>query len=88
MPTSQRMSQFVAPSAWADRSTGICPGYLISLPQVIEVARLHPWWEHGQLTTRIQGQPTTLLMDGLDLLQGEINAVESYVIDKASSREP
>ncbi len=29
--------------------TVVCPGYLISLPQVMDVARLYNWYETGQL---------------------------------------
>ena len=75
-----RSFDFVAPAAWMDVSTGTCPGYLVSLPQVIETARLHPWWEKGQLATRLEAQPSALLCDCLDVLEGAIGAVNAHVM--------
>ena len=84
MPSSMRWA-YVAPSTElaAVSETGICPGYLISLPQVLETARYHPGWERGLLRDRIEGQPSALLCESLDLLQSEMNACEARAMERA-----
>ncbi len=61
----------------------VCPGYLVSLPQVIEIACLHSW--RASLAIRIEAQPSCLVMDGIDVLSAEKNAVESYAMERATS---
>lgn len=76
LPASKR-GEFQRPVCFPGED-GICPGYLVSLPQVLETARLHPWFERGQLAIRLGGQPTAMAMDCLDILQGAINGVEAH----------
>lgn len=82
LPESER-GVFRQPSHFPGED-GTCPGYVISLPQVLAVARLHPWWERGELVTRLGEQPTTLVMDGLDVLEGSRAAAEAYIMERAS----
>ena len=65
-------------------TSGTCPGYLISLPQVLETARMHPWWERGLLRDRIGDAPSALLCDCLDVLQSESNACEARAMEPVS----
>ena len=73
---------YVAPTSeiGAISESGICPGYLISLPQVGETARLYPWWEKGSLRERLGDAPSALLCDCLDILHAESNAVSAYAM--------
>jgi hypothetical protein len=85
MPASTRWVYAAPTTEIASVSeSGICPGYLISLPQVLDAARMHPWWERGQLRERIDAQPSALLCDCLDILQGEMNACEARAMERAS----
>ena len=81
LPASKRGS-FSAPSHFPD-SDGICPGYLVSLPQVIQIACLHSW--RDSLVMRLEAQPSCIVMDGIDILSAEKNAVESHAIERATS---
>ena len=57
--------------------TEICPGYLIAMPQVIEVARARVHWQHGLLKERYEGEELTgLVLDGLELLEGYVSEME------------
>jgi len=79
---------FVAPGAWRDRSTsGICPGYLIALPQVREAAGLAGWWEKGQLRDRIDAALSDTLCIAIDVLVAERSAVEVYALEHANDRD-
>jgi hypothetical protein len=58
------------------------------LPQVLETARLYSWWEKSQLELRLNGvQPTPLLMDCLDILQGAVNELEGEILAKAQKTD-
>ena len=78
MPASER-GAFRMPPHFPGED-GVCPGYYIALPQVVAIARLHPWWERGELVTRLGEQPTTLAMDALDVLEGSRCAAEAYAM--------
>jgi hypothetical protein len=59
-------------------SSIICPGSLIRRPEIDEASRALRWADRGQLREFYGGQePTPLLMDCIDILQGGINATES-----------
>ncbi len=69
-----------APPKWGHTPEDVCPGYLISLPQVIEAAMAHRWFDKGQLGERLQAQGvelTPLLQGCIDALDGAIGEVES-----------
>ena len=77
---------YVAPTTEiaAVAESGICPGYLISIPQVLEAARMHPWWERGLLRDRIGDAPSALLCDCLDVLQAESSSCEARAMERTS----
>ena len=67
-------------------SSDICPGYLITLPQVVETARARLHWERGCLSDRYEGEPLTgLLFDCLEILQAAIGDLESRAMNEASN---
>lgn len=46
-----------------------CPGYLISLPQVVEASHAYAWWEKGQLRDFCDDEtPTPILRAAVELL--------------------
>jgi hypothetical protein len=62
----------------------VCPGYSISLPQVIETSHAHAWWEKGQLRDFCEGeQPTELIRACVGILAGSL--AES--IDRAAAKK-
>jgi hypothetical protein len=75
---------FPSPASFGS-DTEICPGYLISLPQVIEVARARVHWQKGLLKERYEGEELTgLVFDGLELLEGYISELELQVSTEGS----
>ncbi len=62
--------------------TDVCPGWLISLPQVLEAARAYGWRQ--QLDQFYEGQlPTAVLMDAIDVFSNEVEAVKAAVLSDA-----
>lgn len=48
-----------------------CPGYLISLPMVVEAQEAHLWWEKGQLRDLVNGRSRiSWLALAIDLVAG------------------
>lgn len=65
----------------------MCPGYTSNLPQVIEAASCYQWWDKGQLTARLGGeQPTTVMVDAIDILHSAVGAVQSKELRDARER--
>lgn len=67
--------------------TCVCPGYLIRLPQVMDVARQFDWYQTGQLQMGVEqecGYPTPILKAGIDILKGSSNELESYIMAEAN----
>lgn len=61
----------------------VCPGYLVSLPQVQEVAMQFEWYQTSQLAMGVEqecGYMTPLLKIGIDVLKGSINELEAYIM--------
>lgn len=57
-----------------------CPGYLVSLPTVLEAARCWSWGERGQLSVPLEGrEPTGVLTLLIEALAGEDGALGQYV---------
>ena len=77
MPARLHTGPWRGPPGWP--ATEVCPGYLIGLPVVEEVARAHAWWTRGQLAQWLHGaDPPPVLIDALDILEGARNALEAY----------
>ena len=78
--------------AWRDEQLmahdeEVCPGYSISLPEVIEAARLMQWRNHGSLAALVEDlplPPAAALC--VDILAGAVQAVESEAM--AAARKP
>jgi hypothetical protein len=65
----------------------VCPGYSTRLPEVIEVSRAYLHWDKGTMRERFAGaEPTPALLDGLELLQGSVRALESYLATPEKER--
>jgi len=75
---------FPSPAGWeADKD--ICPGYIIQLPQVIEVARARVHWNKGLLRERYEGEELTgVLLDGLELLEGYVQDLEIQISNEGN----
>ena len=74
---------FPAPADWGE-SSEICPGYLVTLPQVIETARARVHWEKGLLKERYEGQNLPgVLFDCIEILSGAVSDVESFATRSA-----
>lgn len=74
--------------SWPDKPDGaqggpsVCAGYSTTLPEVREVTRAHVHWADGRgtLRDRYGGQdPTEVLLDGLELLQGSIWELDAWL---------
>lgn len=98
MRADQRTGYFNSPLPWDDvvnhrrgesyaeqmeRCSGtICPGYVVSLPQVQEAALCAAWQDKGSLESRLDGEPVTgLLRECIDEVRGASNAVESHMLN-------
>ena len=58
-----------------------CAGYTTNLPEVIEVAQLFRHWSKGSLPSALRGDELhEQTQQGLEILEGSVSAVESYLI--------
>ena len=65
-----------------DLDYDVCPGWLVTLPQVTEAARASGW--RNDLKQFYSGQnPTPVLMDGIDVFCHEIETVKLAAIQGA-----
>lgn len=61
-----------------------CPGYLISLPQVVETTRAYAWWDKGQLRDFCDGEtPPATLRLYIDVYREALNEAEAAEILRA-----
>lgn len=72
------------PDAFPDKSPDICAGYLVRLPEVLEVARAYNHWSKGELASFTLGPPHEQLSIGLEILAGSINELECARMKPAS----
>lgn len=63
----------------------VCPGYSSKLGAVQDVARAWSWWTKGQLETKYP-QPSTLLMDLVEVFNGAQVGAENYEQDERMRR--
>jgi hypothetical protein len=76
---------FPVPPSWGADSE-VCPGYLITLPQVQETARARVHWEKGLLKERYEGEELTgVLFDCIEILNGAVGDLEMQVSSEARS---
>ena len=91
IPEEQRLRRTTRndPPAWGLTKEDLCPGYLISLPQVIEAANAHTCWKEGQLADAYPEADRSidgpLLASVLELNQSLAEA-ESEALAKLESR--
>jgi hypothetical protein len=64
----------------------VCPGYVCSLPEVIETSWAHAYWEKGELTQWCEGQSTPQLRDAVELLALESAEATSWATDNPVKR--
>lgn len=62
-----------------DRLVNVCPGYLVALPQAIEIARGLRHWEKGHLVEYCRGEPSQAMIDGVEILSGANTALANAV---------
>ena len=81
-PTSRTGPGFPVPGNWGE-DPPICPGYLITLPTVIECARAKLHWEKGLLKERYEGEEVTgILLDSIEILSGAAAEAEAQWISE------
>jgi hypothetical protein len=79
MAKNKEAPGFSSPLDWPIESPAVCPGYLVTMPQVLEAARALAWKD--SLQVRYEGiAPTGLLMDAIDVMQGAMNEVEAAMV--------
>jgi hypothetical protein len=62
----------------------VCPGFSTRLPEVVEISRLRAHWHNGALRDACEGPPTRLVLGGLELLESECNARDSWKMTPVS----
>jgi hypothetical protein len=73
------------PPSWGCTSADVCPGYLISLPQVVEAANAHTCWKEGQLAQAYPGADISLeslLMESVLILNQALGEAEAEAMAK------
>ena len=76
------------PAGYPHEEPPVCAGYLAAMPQVIEAVRARHWREKGALREFYDGQPLTeLAKHCIDLVDGEMHAVEQHRIRKSANKE-
>ena len=74
---------FPSPAHWGKLSD-ICPGYLITLPTVIETARAKMHWDKGLLKERYEDESLTgVALDCIEVLAGAIAEAESHMLNES-----
>lgn len=62
-----------------------CAGYLVRLPQVVEVARAHNHWHKGELATFCgRDAPSELLLMSVEILAGSVSDLNLALMTPAS----
>lgn len=69
---------------WKHEPATICPGYSCRLPEVLEIARARLHWDKGQLGTFCEGQPSELIMIGIEILEGSASELERALLTPRS----
>jgi len=83
MPPHNRTGPgFPNPPHWGP-DCSVCPGYLITLPQVIETARVRSHWKHGCIKERYEDAPLTgLLFECIDFLDNSVQNLEARLCNR------
>ena len=69
---------FAQPPSWPKRIGTVCPGYLVRLPQVCEVAEAYQWWDTGQISQWLDGRPiSSHLKASIGVLKSAMADVEA-----------
>jgi hypothetical protein len=84
VPSDERSGRGPVPPDYPHNYPDICPGYLVTLPQVIEAARASSWRRDGALGQFYSGPLTDLAKYCIDLISGEFKAVEQHYIRERS----
>ncbi len=61
----------------------VCPGYLVSLPEVIDVARAHLHWDKSQLATYCRGEVSDEMFYGVETLYGASGECQAWAMRPA-----
>ncbi len=59
----------------------VCPGYVCTLPEVVEATWAHSYWEKGELTQYCEGQSTPALRDAIAVYAIEVAAMNRWAQD-------
>ena len=78
---SERTGVAPVPPDYPGDRPDVCPGMLVSMPQVIEAARAASWRKDGALSQFYDGRPLTEIAKyAIDILIGHQRQVENYNI--------
>lgn len=59
----------------------VCPGYVCSLPEVLETSWAHAYWEKGELSQWCEGQSTAELRTAIEVLSMESAAASMWSME-------
>lgn len=84
LPPLERRLPLWQPPGWPDDPPSACAGYLVRLPQVVEVARGFAHWSKGELAAFAGANPNELFVIGLEILNGSVSDLNVAVMTPAS----
>lgn len=85
MAPSRRSGRFLHHGFPCDVERDICPGWLVSLPMVIEATRAFGWAKIGLLKEFYEGQTLPkVLFDAIDVFSFEVETVKAAIMKDAS----
>lgn len=64
-----------------ERLVDVCPGYLVTLPEVVEISQAR-FWKHDLRSFCEDELPTRALMLGVQVLEGAVNEVNDAKMTK------
>ncbi len=64
----------------------VCPGYLCSLPEVIDIARAHGHWIKNQLTTYLRGEASDAMLIAVEILDDSVNSCSNWEIQNPKGK--
>ena len=66
-----------------DQSFDVCPGYLVHLPAVHEIARARNW-KGGNLRDFCDGKPTEAMMLGIEIVEAAVVDLQNWIMTPRS----
>ncbi len=83
-PPSEHASPWMHEGFEGDRPS-VCVGYSTTLPELIEISRARLHWGKGAITSFCKGEPSDLLMRGIEILESAHNEMIGWQPPKGST---